>query len=669
MRTNMSRFLLVFLALAAIALPGVAQNVTITLTPLGTPIQIPASGGSFDYLIAATNNGTVPQQATVWCLLTLPSGSPYGPVLGPATVTLSAGQTLERQRIQTIPASAPTGTYSFNAYVGVYPGTIWDSASFPFEKLAGGGGTELWVARYNGPGNGFDAANALALDAAGNIYVSGHSTGIGSVWDMTTIKYNSSGVQQWEGRYNGPANGGDDGSAVAVDAAGNVYMTGGSTGSGTAADYTTIKYNSAGAQQWVARYNGPGNGDDFANALAVDGTGNVYVTGYSTGIGSSWDYATIKYDSLGVQQWVVRYNGPGNGVDNANALIVEGTSNIIVTGESAGSGTSSDYATIKYNSAGVQQWISRYNGPGNGADIANALIVDGTSNTIVTGESIGSGTSSDYATIKYNSSGVQQWVSRYNGSSNGVDNANALIVDGTGNTIVTGESAGSGTSLDYATVMYNSTGGQQWVSRYNGPGNSNDVANALALDGAGNVFAAGWSMGSGTSTDYATIKYNAAGVQQWVSRYNGPGNSNDAANALAVDGSGNVCVTGSSVGSGTILDWLTIKYSGGNLDGWEPAATTIFGTPETAQEFRLNPNYPNPFNATTVLRYQLPETRRVFLGVYEVSGRLAMTVVEGWRDAGEHEVTIDGSDLPSGVYICRLQAGDFAASQKIILLK
>src|SRR6266540_2772802 len=321
---------------------------------------------------------------------------------------------------------------------------------------------EVWVARYKGPGNARDTAWAVAVDASGNVYVTGASVGSGTGLDYATIKYNSSGIQQWVARYNGSGNSGDEATAIAVDGSGNVYVTGYSTGPASGYDYATIKYNSSGIQQWVARYDGPGDTNDYANAIAVDGSGNVYVTGGSGGSrvgcgGACDDYATIKYDSSGTQQWVARYNGPGIFGDVGRAIAVDASGNVYVTGESMGSGSGYDYATIKYNSSGTQQWVDRYNGPGNGDDDARAVAIDGTGNVYVTGHSLGSGSGFDYATIKYDSSGTQQWVDRYNGPGNGDDkivSPGAIAIDASGNAYVTGESTNLKGDYDYATIKY-----------------------------------------------------------------------------------------------------------------------------------------------------------------------------------------------------------------------
>jgi hypothetical protein len=381
-----------------------------------------------------------------------------------------------------------------------------------------------------------------------------------------TIKYNSLGIEQWVERYNGPGNGTDRAFAIAVDIKGNVYVTGESYGgSNTLGDYATVKYNSLGVEQWVKRYDGPGNGPDIARAIAVDNEGNVYVTGFSGGDGTGNDYATIKYNSSGVEQWVQRYNGSTNSRDEGTAIALDNEGNVYVTGLSMGIGSSLDYITVKYNTSGVEQWVQRYNGPANNLDAATAIAVDNEGNVYVTGESYTEIDNSDFATLKYNSSGVEQWVQRYNGPANSSDAASAIAVDNEGNVYVTGTSGGDGTGFDYATIKYNSSGDTLWVQRYNGPANNVDKARSIAIDNEGNVYVTGQSYGgSNTLDDYATVKYNSMGVEQWVQRYDGPDNSFDEVPVMAVDNGGNVYVTGMSFGIEWSYDYATIKYSQDN---------------------------------------------------------------------------------------------------------
>src|SRR5215831_1316707 len=455
---------------------------------------------------------------------------------------------------------------------------------------------QQWVAMYNG-GFGADIAYAIAVDGSGNVYVTGFSVGPGICGlvcnDYATIKYDASGNQQWVARYNGPANDDDHAAAIAVDTSGNVYVTGSSIGTAWPDyDIATVKYDSSGNQLWVARYNGAPGDFDFGFAIAVDDSGNVYVTGASVGSGTLEDYATVKYDSSGNQQWVARYNGPGNGEDEAVGIAVDTSGNVYVTGFSAGSGTGDDYATIKYDSSGQQQWVARYNGPGNGGDDAAAIAIDASGNVYVTGTSGGSGTGPDCATIKYDTSGQEQWVARYNGPGNEDDYGTAIAVDASGNVYVTGYGVGAGTGYDYATIKYDTSGNQLWVARYNGPANVLDIASAIALDASGNVYVTGWSVGSGY--DYATVKYDSSGQEQWVVRYDGPASLDDQAYAVVVDASGNVYVTGDSTVDPITLrtDYATIKYSQAPSPTPTPTATstsTPTATPRPTPTPRARP--------------------------------------------------------------------------------
>ncbi|MBZ0201854.1 MAG: SBBP repeat-containing protein [Ignavibacteria bacterium] len=529
-----------------------------------------------------------------------------------------------------------------------------------------------WVSSYNGPANGLDFAFSTAVDGLGNVYVTGVSTGNGTGFDYATIKYNSSGVQQWAQRYNGPGNGDDYSYYIAVDGSGNVWVTGESYGGGTTRDYTTIKYNSSGDQQWIQTYNGPiGFGADVAHCLAVDNLGNAYVSGHSDRNPSvtDYDYTTIKYNSSGVQQWIAIYDGSASGGwDWARSIAVDGSGNVYVTGWSEGVGTGNDYATIKYNSSGIQQWAVRYNGPGNGDDSAHSIAVDISGNVYVTGGSFGIGTKDDYATVKYNSSGVQQWAARYNGSLDSSDAASLVKVDGSGNVYVTGGSVVNSTTIDYSTIKYNSSGVQQWVSKYNGPRNyiGRFGFSMLAIDSYGNSYAAAISRGSGVTIGYATIKYNASGVQQWVQTYYGPGDS-AMAFSITVDGSSNVYLTGTSAGIGTGYDFTTIKYS-------QSIGIQIIST-EIPSAFSLQQNYPNPFNPTTKIRFDVPIDSRlrgndnVVLKIYDALGREVAVLVNENLKPGTYEADWNASSFPSGVYFYTLKTDGFTETKKMILIK
>ncbi|MDF7812056.1 SBBP repeat-containing protein [Hymenobacter sp. YC55] len=505
---------------------------------------------------------------------------------------------------------------------------------------------QVWATPYTNSkaGDNNDVAKDVAVDAAGNVYVTGYSLGSDNLYDFITTKYSANGQQLWEARYNEPGSHYDKATSVVVDAAGNVYVTGASH-----TDYVTIKYSTIGQQLWTARYNGPGNGNDEPTDLVLDAAGNVYVTGASVGAGSGSDYATLKYDGVsGKQLWVTRYNGAGRSEDQASSLALDAAGNVYVTGSSYGY---SDYVTLKYSATGQQLWEARYNGISNGGGSATDMAVDAASNVYVTGYSFGSSTGYDYVTVKYSVTGQQQWASRYNGTNGRNDWATNLAVDAAGNVFVTGRSY-SGASLsssDYATLKYSANGQQLWEARYNGSGNGADVATDLAVDAAGNAYVTGYSDSSNSdSYDYATLKYAAtSGQQLWHIRYNGDSNGVDQANSIVVDAAGNVYVTGSSVSSGTNSDYITVKYA---QTGSSPLAAAP--AQKSLEELAV---YPNPTATQATVSFRALASGAAQVQVYNQLGQQVATLYQGTVSQGQrYTLPLNSQTLASGLYTCSL---------------
>lgn len=431
------------------------------------------------------------------------------------------------------------------------------ASGFPIAK-------EKWVARYNGASNDYDGAWAVAIDTSGNVYVTGTCDGYGfpGTADYATIKYDSNGNQLWLAKYNGTGNGADMAWDIATDISDNIYVTGTSTASDGDRDFVTIKYDTEGNELWVARWNSPSFEGSSARNLAVDNLGNVYVLGHSRVADTVEDYVTLKYDPNGNKLWEARYDGPANSSDHARAITVDSSGNVYVTGRSK-SGTFYDYATIKYApDSNEPVWVARYNGPGNDSEEVTGIAIDSSGNVYVTGESENLSGDGDYATVKYDPNGNELWVARYDGGR--YDTPHSVAIDSSDNVYVTGVKRAittETTSSDFCTIKYDLNGNQLWLVTYNGPDNKWDSADAMAIDNSDNIYVSGRSESVSGDDDYLTIKYDPNGNELWTMRYNGPGNYKDNITSIVLDDFNNVYITGESWGDGTNSDYATIKYS------------------------------------------------------------------------------------------------------------
>jgi uncharacterized delta-60 repeat protein len=530
-----------------------------------------------------------------------------------------------------------------------------------------------WTARYNGPYNGFDNVRAMTIDNAPYVYVTGESYRDGTS-DYATVKYTSSGVQLWASRFNGTGNGGDEPFAIEVDNSGNVYVTGVSY-SISSYNIVTIKYLSSGSTQWVANYPGSSNMGGTGLAIAVDDYGNVYVAGVTLEGGQNRDFVTLKYNSNGILQWEKKYNGAYNRWDEARAICIDRSSNIVVTGVRQQTSSNHDYFTIKYNPNGDTIWTAIYDGPSAtySWDEATALALDSLDNVFVTGFSQGGGSLDDFATVKYDSAGNQQWVKRYGYSRS--ERPSSIVTDKNGNAYVTGYADNWASHHDFLTIKYNSAGTQQWAASFDGFFGLNDDAKSICVDTNFNVFITGPTQINDSSYLYATIKYNIAGIQQWQGNYVGNDNYHDIPVAIAVDRTGNVYVAGSSDSNG-VSDYLTLKYS--YITRIDPISTEI------PNQFSLSQNYPNPFNPVTKIKFDTPPRpspkgrgQWVKLIIYDILGREVAVLINEELNPGTYEVNWDAGNYPSGVYFYKLTAADASASlsfnysetKKMVLIK
>ena len=295
-------------------------------------------------------------------------------------------------------------------------------------------------------------AYSIAVDKQGNVFTTGFMSDGFTDGEFITLKYDSAGNFKWSARYNGNASTIDYANCVVADSSGNSYITGWSGDANGLHDYTTIKYSPDGDELWVRRYNGSADDNDYAYWLALDPSGNIYVTGQSVETGSDNDITTIKYSPDGDVLWIKSYNGPGNGYDAGQAVAVDGEGNAYVTGNHT-TATGLECVTLKYSTNGDLLWSASFNGPDQSGGVLISIALDDLANVYVSGF-VFSGGASDFATIKYDTAGTEQWARLYDGPAHSYDGTYAIAVDHKHNVLVTGYSTGVGTDYDYTTIKY-----------------------------------------------------------------------------------------------------------------------------------------------------------------------------------------------------------------------
>ncbi len=474
--------------------------------------------------------------------------------------------------------------------------TLITNHDYMIVKLSANGAF-LWEKKKNGSGNAEDRCLGVDIDSNNDIYVTGRSSN-GADDDYLTMKYNNAGTLVWSDVVD---NGGTDRAVdIEVGSNNNIYVTGRSD-NGTDDDYYSLVYSTAGAVLAQSIYDYAG--DDRPVALTTFPNGDFAVTGKSDGnITAAIDNnaVTVKFNSAGNLIWSASFSNVALADDLPTAIASDASGSVAVTGYTdtdASVNINNEIFIAAYSPSGttLSTYISN-NGAGViGDDIGYAIQYKNANTLAVAGcyslNDIVNAQSASYMEYAVGSNALT-YSTLFNGQGDNTDNVRDIAVDASGNSYVCGYTVGNLTSRDFfvAKVLANGTIG--WRTSLSGTlFGSDDEANSIKLDNAGNIYVSGFLKNSGTSSDISIIKFNAAGVQQWSVVYDGTAHESDKSYNMFVDGTGNSYLTGKTDidASWQVNDEVfTAKYSTAGALLWSKTYTGVSNGLDKGQIVRVS---------------------------------------------------------------------------------
>ncbi|MEW5874459.1 MAG: SBBP repeat-containing protein [Candidatus Zixiibacteriota bacterium] len=534
--------------------------------------------------------------------------------------------------------------------------------------LAGASGVqaqvqEKWSHIYAGPGDNDEDPCGVGVDALGNCYVAARSTGTAD-WDFLAGKYDDVGDVEWEIPINGPGDSIDYAQAMLVDNNGNVYITGWTTTKGvTSPQKLLVRVTASGVVDWAQRYQIGGDGS--MRDMTFDPTGNIIVVGMSSSGG--YHPNVTKFTPDGDSLWTCFYRWTGATGGNGQSVACAPDGSVYFTG-TAPTANLDDILTVKMSADGDTLWGRVYDGPEHRYDEGIDLAVDDAGNAYVVGTLKDASGIPDIVVLKYSSGGTLLWDWSYNGTSSSSDEPVGVRLDGDGNVCVGGMTSEIGKLRDFAFLKLSPDGDSLFVSH---AGTTvSDYAYAMTIDGAGNMYVTGNRSATG-GYDFATIKFDGAtGTSEWDMTWDGDGGY-DRATRICVGEEDHVYIAGyvnPTAEPDTKNDVGIVAYAPISEAVFEPAGN------QTPRVFALHQNSPNPFNGATTIRFDLSKAGSAALSVVNILGQTVLTHRESDLAPGSYSFEwngrdMQGSPLPSGVYLYRLRTDRDVQTRKMVLLK
>ena len=416
-------------------------------------------------------------------------------------------------------------------------------------------GDLAWHRAFNGTGDGQDTFSALALAPKGGVYVVG--TTFAANYDFVAARYTRAGQRRWLRNYDGPGDGLDEAVAAAASPDGALVEAGYVTMTDMSLAMAVIKYDPAGHARWIRTSSLRTGFPDNPLTIAVDRKGNVYVAGTRETTTTSYDVAVIKYAPSGAHRWSRLYVGPGADIPTDVAL--DGRGNVYVTGYSY-QGLTRDYdaLSLSYDPRGHRRWVRLWDG--GATDTAGAVAVTRGGAVFVAGSTATTTSGQDALLLKYSSHGALRWSRTYTGAGAQTDSYGGVVALGNGDVAVAGASYSSTSALDALVARYSPSGGRRWVELYDDPDKGGDQVWTIARDRTGAIYAAGQTYAPGTSWDSLALSYSGTGVLRWARSYSSAGSATDTARAIALVSGKSVYVAGTQAGANLSDDGVLLRY-------------------------------------------------------------------------------------------------------------
>lgn len=476
--------------------------------------------------------------------------------------------------------------------------------------------SQQWVSTLNAQGN----KTSVLKDASDNLYTFGGNK---------LAKFNSAGAQQWSTST-------EYITAMALDNSGNIYVTGGY--GITPYGYIFVKKFSNNGTEVMSKISGGGMNYIYTPIdITVDNSGNIYVYSSSFVYGSMHSNSSrlFKFDNLGNEVWNLSPSGTG-----AVRMKPDNSGNIIVA----------SYTISYYGYFPAYTTVSRYSPSGT---VLNTLMIDSTgANDFFVGNS-GYIYLTGNRTTKINPGFSVDW--EVNNSFEGA----SVKSDVNGNVFVTGNTSYSPSLSNIVTQKISASGQVMWSQMYDGPANGEDVVTDMLLTPNGSVLIGGTTEINTGNLDMFLIKYSSTGGFMNSNSYDDM--ADDAGRKVILINGNDVVLCGLSGDGYSFVKAVLIKFSD---------VTAI--TPQNNQTpggFSLKQNYPNPFNPNTKIEFSIAKATFVKMAVYDIAGKEVEILVNENVNSGTYEVDFNASKLTSGVYFCKITAGDFTDVKKMILTK